>query len=461
MAEEENPERPSPFAETEKSAVEVQADLSKQNLSDEAKLLLESRQRLEKEAASHLQYPALNAFAARAAYFGVQGRLFASMDQISRVMIQSGPVGEAAFQRMNALAEKGWTFGALSPSDPYLKAHSKSTVSRWASAFTLGGYNDPASGRITHNSFMSAVNTVMGFSQGADLDAANKYIHELAHGKYTDGYLRYEASPAAKAALQNLSPEARKMHGALMIQEELRATVAQIASSKPSLAELSKGRMQQTGGLNNYGLEAALKQNQFGAMVKDVWSYEGSKHLSHAEANSAAKSYIKNTYGELFERGRMSAAAEKAIAAEIRSLPLDAPVEGTKPGNLRGTSPGMAGSPFSGRLSYGVQAAGGLLMLNSFADLDRQFRISTSSGIARLSSVGMDWAGFEAGAAAGTWMGEGLAYRLARSNPKLAMLTVPLSAMASGVFASQMTHHSISGPLENKLKKSIDELLQK
>src|SRR5579883_500696 len=163
--EHEHLEKNSPFRKTEGAGDQP---LSQPHLSDEANRLLHEKQRLIQESQARTEYPALNAMAARAAYFGLQGRLFPSMEQVENVLSRSGPVGEATLERMNALKAKGWSFGSLSLSDPYLTRQYSSGLARLKYSATLGGYNDALSGKIAHNPVQSMVNTVMGISNGAD-----------------------------------------------------------------------------------------------------------------------------------------------------------------------------------------------------------------------------------------------------------------------------------------------------
>lgn len=453
MTEEGHNSKSSPFRTDESGAQkEREQDKKGSALSTEAAALLSEKQRLINESLSKTEYPALNAMAARAAYYGVQGRLFPGMSQITGVMASSGPVGEAAFERMKALSARGWTFGALSPTDSYIGNHAKNPVQRLAGAIMLGGYNDAASGRITHNAIMSMVNTVMGASAGADVDAANKYIHELAHGKYREGYMNFESTPAAREAFARLSPEAQRLHAVSMMQEELRAISAQVASNSRLQGNAF---LPQNRGMNNFALEAALRQNQLGGLVRDVWSYEGNKVLSQGQANRAMSDYVRNNYGELFAGAKLNPSAERAIALELSRLPLEAPLN---PGLAAGTA--FETPRYMSYLSRGGQALGSLMVLSSVADLKNQFQISTSSGVARLSSVGADWLGFEAGAAVGSYFGEGIAAGLVKSNPRLAMLALPLSALGSGIVGSQIMHNNVSKPMELKVQTMLDAVLK-
>ena len=460
MGEQGHNESNSPFKPKEASDLADQAKETKapDALSAEASNLLTERQQVIKDTQNRTEYPGLNAMAARAAYFGVQGRLFPNMSQITSVMLQSGPVGEAAVSRMQNLSEKGWRFGALSVSDPYIANHAKTPLGKLGFTILSGGYNDAISGKIAHNSFTSMVNTVMGMSNGADRDAAAKYIHELAHGKYTDGYLKFEGTPEARAAFQSLPPEVRKAHGLEMVREELRALSAQVASSGTQPGEL--WRSTQTRGVSTAPFEVAMKQGQMGSLIKDVWLYEGNKAITASEANAAVKEYMKANYGgEIFEGGKVSPRAQLAIAAEINGLPNEAP-------KVAGLQAATAETAFSAPkyfnyLSRGAQAAGGLMALNAAGDIRRQFYISTGSGVGRLTSVGTDWAFFEAGAAAGGTVGEGVAKMLVKSNPRLAMLALPVFAIGSGIVGAQIGHSTISQPLELNVKKSIDQYLEK
>ncbi|MBX9687676.1 MAG: hypothetical protein K2X27_13295 [Candidatus Obscuribacterales bacterium] len=433
------------------------SDAAASTLSAEAAGLLSEKQQLIRDSQNRTEYPALNAMAARATYYGLQGRLFPSMSQINAVMLESGPIGEAASRRMHALAAKGWTFGSLSPSDPFIADHAKSNLGKLAYSFVHGGYNDARSGKIAHNALTSMVNSVMGLSNGADHDAANKYIHELSHGKYAEGYNRYEATPEARAAFEKLSPELQKLHGAEMVREEVRALTAQIASNAHHNGQMRALLTPQTRGLSNYPYEAAVRQDKLGSVVKDVWLYEGNKALTAAEANAVAKDYIRKNYGELFSGSRVNFSAEKAIAAEISGLAVEAPLSAKTAAPV--LEPALA--PKYAFLSRGGQALGSLMLLSAAGDIHTQFRISTGSGVGRLLSVGGDWAGFEAGSAVGGYFGEALSRNLIKTNPRLAILALPLCALGSGIISSQIMHSTVSKPLELSLSKKLDQLLSK
>lgn len=445
----------SPFSGKGKGDGSEQAS-SSDGLSAEAERL--AREQLIRDSALRPEYPGLNAMAARAAYYGLQGRLFPNMNQIAAVMLESGPVGQAAHARMQSLTAKGWSFGNVSPADSYIGSQARTPLGRLAYSMALGGYNDAASGKIAHNGLMSMVNTIMGVSNGADVDAANKYIHELAHGKYQDGYAKFEASPQAREEFRKLSPSLQKVHAAQMIQEELRAISAQIAANSSLHGE--RFQIPQNRGLANYAFESALKQGELGGLVKDVWMYEGNKAITKTEANAAVRDYLKRNYGELFVNGKLNPRAEMAIAAEISKLQVDSPVKPFGGAAVASAETAFSAPRYMNYLSHGAQSLGSLLVLTAVADVDKQFKISTGSGVARLTTVGADWAGFEAGAAVGGWFGEGLASRLVRSNPKLAMIALPLTALGTGIVGSQIMHSKISKPLEPQIQKALDKLLE-
>lgn len=447
----EHKEGESPFKD--KLDAEIASSLA---LSEEASRLLKERGTAQQDFEQRTEYPGLNAMSARAAYYGLQGRLLPSMEQIRLTMARSGPVGEAALARMNALAEHGWKFGALSVSDPYITRHVESAAQRMKFALALGGYNDAISGKIAHSPLQSLVNTVVGLSDGADKDVATKYIHELAHGKYSDGYARYESTPAARAALRELPAAQQTLHGQLMVQEETRAIAAQVAANSRLQGSFVAP---QSRGLSALPLEASLKQGQLGSMVKDVWGYEGVKLLSHEQANAAVRDYVKQNYGEMFKNGKLNPRAEAAIAAEISKLPLERPVAPLASGTTLSAEAALSSSRYFNYLSRGGQAVGSLAMLAAVSDVNNQFKMSTGSGVARLLSVGSDWAGFEAGAAVGGYFGEGATRFLVKINPKLAMIALPLFSMGTGLMSSQIMHTTISKPLVQKTKNSIDELL--
>ena len=439
----------SPFRKGEGDAA---ASISQNpQLTEEAARLLKEKQELIKESQQKTEYPGLNAMAARASYFGLQGKLIPSMAQVETVLAKSGPVGEATLERMNALKAKGWSFGAISLSDPYLAKQADSVLGRVAYSSTLGGYADAYSGKIAHNPVQSLVNSVMGLNNGADKDIAGRYAHELAHGKYESGYAQYESSPEAKQALQRLSPDLQKLHGQEMVREETRAIMAQVAANShlQGNALLSS----QSKGMNTFPLETSIRQGQTGALVKDVWHYEGTKFLSKAEANQAALEQIRST-GALFENGKLNPKAEQAIAEGMRRLPVEAPLA-----PIAASETAFSSSRYFGYLSRTGQALGSLAVLSAVSDVHNQFRISTGSGTARLLSVGSDWAGFEAGTAVGGLFGEGVTGMLVKSNPRLAMIALPLISVGSGIVASQIMHDRVSKPLELETKDRIDHFL--
>lgn len=409
------------------------------------------------------QYPALNAIAARSFYYGVQGRLFPSMDQIRSAMLESGPIGQAATHRMDNLGKAGWTFGSLGPSDSLItkmagSSDLSSLAKRAGLSLLLGGYNDSAAGRITHNAFTSFVHTTVGLSNGADRDAANKYIHELAHGKHSTAYQMFESSPAAKLSL-NHHPEAERIkHGKIMIEEELRALFAQVASNKSSARPVSEFLAPHKSGIVNIPPEQAIKQGELGRMVKDVWLYEGPKSLSIDEANKVANDYIKKAYGNLFVDGKINPAAEIAVAKEIAQLEVKAP---SNPVDAAKHLPTSTFSPrYANFLSRGAQSLGSLGLALSVSDLRNQYSQGLAPGTGRLLSVGADWAGFELGLAAGTGVGKAATSWLVKLNPKVAMLAAPVAALGSGILSTHITHETISSPLEKSVTKKLGSLLE-
>lgn len=447
----EHNEANSPF---KKGDADAAASVSESpNLSEEAARLLKEKQDLIRESQQRIEYPGLNAMAARATYFGLQGRLFPSMSQVENVLSKGGPVGEATLERMNALKAKGWSFGSISLSDPYLTSQAESTLGRMKYGLVLGGYNDAVAGKIAHNPLQTMVNTIMGLNNGADRDIAVRYAHELAHGKYQSGYSQYESTPEARKTLEKLSPDLQTLHGQEMVREETRAIAAQVAANahlrgEGILASQSKG-------INSLPLESSMRQGQVGALVKDAWKYEGTKFLNTAEANAVANEHIKNSYGELFENGKLNPRAEQAIAAEMLRLPIEPPVS-----PIAATAEtAFSSSRYFNYLSRGGQALGTLGALTALSDVHNQFRISTGSGAGRLLSVGSDWAGFEAGTAVGGWLGEGVTSMLVKSNPRLAMIALPFFSIGSGIISSQIMHDRISKPLEIEAKEKIDKLI--
>ncbi len=444
----------------------------------DALLAAASRQLSEREYkfGGKTEYPTLNAMAVRAAYFGIQGRLLPSLEQIQGAMNRSGPIGAAAVERMENLAKLGWEFGPILPSDPFVASESSATLGRIGKMLSLGGYNDARSGKIAFNALGSMMNTISGISSGADVDVANKYIHELAHGKYSAGYQLCEGPASAIEALHSLPHAAQVEHGNLMVQEELRAISAQ------SIANLSRqspfsALLPQSKGLANYTLESSLRTGETGSLVKGVWNYEGTKYLSVSEANLAGRSYVQNNYGTLFNNGRVNLEAKQAIAAEIRALPLDAPgalkspllaQEASAP-LLKESSAALvaksAETAFSAPqyfkyVSNAGQGLAAVTALVAIADLRGQFNRSAGSGFGRIASVGSDWIGFEGGLAAGTWVGEAATNLLIKVNPKLAMFALPVISMASGLAASQVVHDKISQPMGWLTQREIDALLE-
>jgi hypothetical protein len=409
------------------------------------------------------QYPALNAIAARSVYYGVQGRLFPSMDQIRSTILESGPIGQATTHRMDSLGKAGWTFGSLGPSDSLItKMAGSSDLSslpkRAGLSLLLGGYNDSAAGRITHNAFTSFVHTTVGLSNGADIDAANKYIHELAHGKNSAAYQMFESSPAAKMSLK-YHPEAERMkHGKIMIEEELRALFAQVASNKSGARPISEFLAPHKSGIVNIPPEQAIKQGEIGRMVKDVWLYEGPKSLSIEDANKVANDYIKKTYGNLFVDGKINPAAEIAVAKEIAQLEVKAPTSPMDAAKHLSTS--TFSPKYANFLSRGAQSLGSLGLAVSISDLRNQYSQGLAPGTGRLLSVGADWAGFELGLAAGTGIGKGATSWLVKLNPKIAMLAAPVAALGSGIISTHITHEHVSSPLEKTVTKKLGSLLE-
>jgi len=443
------------------------------------------------QSGAKTEYPTLNAMAVRASYFGVQGRLLPSHEQIQSAMSRSGPIGEAAVERMENLLKLGWKFAPMLPNDPYLVNESSSSVGRFTKFFSLGGYNDARSGKIAFNALGSMLNTISGISSGADVDVVNKYIHELAHGKYADGYQLYEGSADSIKALHSLPPSAQLEHGTQMMQEELRAISAQAIANLSRQSSASALLPQAKGGANYY-LESSLRQGETGSLVKDIWAYEGNKYLSTSQANLATREYLQNNYGTLFDNGRINTNAERAIAAEIKALPLqapgalltgssvplengaqklsveppNAPIESLHPSTEIGVAELSADTAFSAPryfkyVSSAGQGLAALTALVAITDLRNQFSQSAGRGFGRLASVGGDWAGFEGGLAAGTWLGEAATDVLIKVNPKLAMFALPIISMGSGLLASQVVHDKFSQPMGSLTQKEIDALLDR
>lgn len=432
---------------------------------------------------------------ARTTWYGASGRLYQDMDAVRAEMAKAGPIGQAALTRMDSLRASGWTFGAVGVNDPYMVKQYPNPINRAFKFATQAGYHDAASARIAFNPTFSALYTAMGMSPGAARDLAGKNIHELSHGKYQSGWTAFEADatarqhfsmlenplhePAVKARLERLGlansvPLTRSGHGAEMLKEEFRALASQTIANHRMAEGGSRlsNLFPQTKGLNWLDVDMALRSDNTGAYVRNTWSYAGTKYLTQDQALDIARQYNRTAYGGgVFLNGKVNPLAEQAVVQGINELPTHGPLSGRGLDGAPSVSSGLLGeadnsasamsrffaNPTNRRfLTHGAQAlgaVGGALMIT---DTYNAFQHSTGAGFGRLSGIAVDWAGFEAGSAAGAWAGRGLSLALAKRSPLLAGLAMPVTSIVAGVIGAQIAHETAGKQTELAVQKFVD-----
>jgi hypothetical protein len=443
-------------------------------------------------------FPGVDAIMARTAWYGATGRLFQDMDAIRFEMGKAGPIGQAALTRMDNLRANGWTFGSIGFNDPYMVKQYPNPFNRAFKMLTQGGYHDAMHGRVAFNPAFSAIYTSLGMAPGAARDLAGKNIHELTHGKYQAGWQAFEADPTArkafsmlddpvhgpavKARLEKLGladsvPLTRAGHGAEMIKEEFRALASQtIANNRMAEANRLSRLFPQTQGLGWLDVDTALRTDTTGSYIRNVWNYTGTKYLTQDQALDIARQYNRTAYGGgVFLNGAINPLAEQAVVQGINELPTHGPLHGTPTleSSLKsgGVSAGLLGeadnsagamsrffsNPANRRfLTHGAQALGAVGLAFTVTDTFNAFEHSTGAGLGRLTGIGIDWAGFEAGSATGAWVGRGLALGLARRSPVLAGLAIPTSAIIGGLIGAQITHEVAGRKTEAAVQKFVD-----
>jgi hypothetical protein len=403
--------------------------------------------------------PYLRALTGRTAYLGLKGTLLSNGSDWKGVLANAGPVGAQLTERMKMLEGKGWSFGTLGITDPYWDMTRTSLPARLGKMLYVGGYHaDMFDGRAVkriaiNDKIVSLSNMISGAYGRADAPRgiATLMAHELSH---EDGILRdHPGEPAL------LPAEEQKTLARRLLATEARATLTQL-----HVADITGDTT-----LTNARARAAMQAQDLGGLIHERWLKFGNKYdsfraISRQEAKDFVNDYIAETFGpDVIDTGSGRVRAfdiNAGLDKQIGSITGDAELSESMKVAQAGARP-LAGnlSRFllesnSGRaLLHGGQALGALGLLVAANDLDGAFRQGADKGLGRLSRVGLDWGGFEAGTAGGELLVRGLAETLGEK--KLALAAIPLIIMAGGMLGSHWLDRQLGNRLEAAAQKTV------
>ncbi len=416
---------------------------------------------------SHLTYPALDAFAVRTAYYGATGRLFPDMQQIKSVMSELGPAGKATLERMNVLEQHGFKFGPMQAGDAYANKVYPGAKGFLPRNFMLAGYNDEGAKAIKHNGTLGAIYTALGISNGADRDAAGKYVHELGHNEFKSSYDTFQKDPAARAKFERAFTatgelgEAARRHPGMMLREELNALSAQMAANEnPSLRYKLFPQLK---GLNNLVIEQSFKNGAIGGYVQSNWPYEGlkPKYLPTVEAiNMGTALDVELNRGGLYQNGRFNSLSAEAAAERIRKLTNADKIlfaGALDKADEAGAMSRFFSNPESRRfLLRSGQTLGAFGVAATMTDVGGAFQYSEGAGYGRVADVATNYAGFEVGMSLGTHLGSIAAGLLKRRMPVLSAIVTPVIGFGGGIVGAQVAHETVGKRLDGVVRNAID-----
>lgn len=422
-----------------------------------------------------LTYPTLDVMAARTAYFGVTGQLIPDMTIVKNEMIRSGAAGQAAVERMAVLESQGWKFGNMAPNDAYAKSLYPGAKGWLLRTFALAGYHEQTGHAIKINPVPNVLNAAFGITHDPVQQAASVYTHELAHGQNARSYAIHEGPQAAKLfPIQLQTPgavgEAARLHPELMLREEINALSSQVASMYKD--GLRTTLFPHHNGLTTVAVARQFKNDAIGTYVQRNFPYEGIKpqYLATEQARTIGMAYdAELNKGGLFNQGRLNPAALESNAQQIRALTAsDLATAAEQSGAMRTTlNAEHATSGFLGNmehprmLSRTLQALGSVGTAFMVTDLGGAFKNSPGAGLGRLTDIGTNIVGFEAGMSAGTYLGEAASFLLRKRMPGLATTLIPLTGILGGIGGSQVAHETVGRPLSSYVQRYVDKKLSR
>jgi hypothetical protein len=382
-----------------------------------------------------------NGIASRFAFHSVSGQLEFEPKAMKSVLGKSGPVGQQLLDRMNNLEANGWTFAKLSVNDPGLIEAYPNPIARTWKWLKTEGYNHDFNKRITVGNPIFSISRLVGSSYGtgsALKENAAILAHELSHSDgilVGDGVSNDIDRPVF--AKRYLATEARAVLTQLHVAEQIGHTDCDLDQ-----------------------LRNAVKRNDLGGYIHDVWNYKEFKTINREQAVSFVNDYIEDTFGDKIvdtKTGKVSgfdinAGLKEQIGVTSQDHWLKASWQMRRTGV--GEEPGLAlnmpaESPHAITIGRGLKSLAAFGILGTISDLQGAFKSSPEAGAGRLTRVGTDWAGFESGNMVG-----GLAGRsAARFLPiPAARIILPVLSVSGGALGATLLDTLIGAKLEHGIR---------
>lgn len=388
-----------------------------------------------------------NGIASRFAFQSMSGQLEFEPKHLKRQLTKAGTVGQQLLDRMRELESNGWTFANLSINDPGLKESYPNPIVRTWKWMKTEGYNHDLNKRITVGNPLFSISRLVGSSYGTGStrkENACILAHELSH---CDGILTgngfSDDADRPVFAKRFLATETRAVLTQLHVAEQIGHTDCDLDQ-----------------------LRTALKKNDLGGYIHDVWSYKEFKAISREQAVDFVNDYIDDTFGTALVDKKSGKISSFDIAAG-----LDAQVGATKQDHWLSAArqirhselADQSLSPISHTLDSGhsiglgraLRSIAALGILGTISNLQAAFQTSPEHGVARLTRVTADWAGFESGNLSG-----GLAGRsLARFLPiPAARIILPIMSVSGGALGATMLDTALGAKLEYSLNAKTKSL---
>lgn len=386
-----------------------------------------------------------NGIASRFVFQSMSGQLEFEPERMKRQLAKAGPVGHQLLARMSELESDGWTFANLSVNDPGLKESYPNPIVRTWKWMKTEGYNHSLNKRITVGNPLFSISRLVGSSYGTGStlkENASILAHELSH---CDGILTGNGVP---------DEADRPVFAKRFLATETRAVLTQL-----HVAELI--------GHTDCDLDqlrTALKKNDLGGYIHDVWSYKEFKTISRAQAVDFVNDYIDDTFGTALldtNTGKISAFdIDAGLDTQIGVTKQDHWLSAARqirhsesPDHSLSSINHTLDSSHSIGLGPALRSLAALGILGTISDLQGAFRTSPQHGVARLSRVTADWAGFESGNLVG-----GLAGRsIARFLPiPAARVILPIMSVSGGALGATMLDTTLGTKLEHCLNAKTE-----
>jgi len=413
--------------------------------------------------------PLVTGLLGRVTYLGTTGKLFIEDSAWKGQLAGAGPVGRQLLERMSALEARGWSIGNLSMQDPFWKLTGKGLLGRSLRKLSLGGYHwdwdmqrDIPVKRIAINEGLVSAAGSMGMTYGNTTPAktmATLMAHELGH---EDGIIR-DFGADWKQVASRLTPEEQQILARRMLATETNAIVSQLYVAD-AIGEHS---------FTTDRMKAALVRGDLGAFIHSTWGKSGGSYgafgtMSRGEAKQFVNDYLASTYGSELIDPRTGKIREfdltRGQGHQFGTISGDETLAARMAETRQGVTPpdSALGRFFAesatGRWALrGAGALGALAIIGTVADVGGAFRKSPAAGFGRVGRVGADWAGYEAGSAAGGLLGRSLLSVSERTPGFLGAALI----IGGGYVGAQVLDSYLGGKIEQTVTSAIGSLTRR